>query len=209
MLYLANPTGEIAVHQAMRDGKLGFIKTPAQGNALIPGVVWCADNGCFGKGYPGDARWLDWLEGLRELSDTCLFATAPDVVGRARESLARSLPLLSEIRERGFRAALVAQDGMEEIPLPWDEFDALFIGGKKQEREWKLSQAATNLALEARARGKYIHLGRVNSRKRLRFARSIDVDGYDSVDGTFLKYGPRVNLPKLLRWLDEVNGGRA
>src|SRR4051812_1194794 len=115
MLYLANPTGDVAVHDAMRAGELGFINTPAQGNALIPDVWWCADNGCFGKGYPGDARWLDWLEGLRPDSELCLFATAPDVVGKAEESLARSLPHLPAIRERGFKAALVGQDGMEGL----------------------------------------------------------------------------------------------
>lgn len=202
LLYLANPTGEPAVHEAMRQGKLGFINTPAQGNSLIPGVAWCADNGCFGKGYPGDARWLDWLEGLSPHADLCLFAAAPDVVGKAKESLARSVPHLPAIRERGFKAALVGQDGMEDLELPWDEFDALFIGGGT---DWKLSEAASDLAREAKARGKHIHLGRVNSRKRLLFAKRV---GYDSVDGTFLVFGPRVNLPKLLKWLDEVNADR-
>lgn len=202
MFYFANPTGEPAVHQAMREGKLGFIKTPVQGNALIPGVTWCANNGCFGRGYPGDAQWLAWLANLAVSADLCSFATAPDVVGKAKESLARSIPHLPAIRARGFKAALVGQDGMEDLELPWDDFDAFFVGGST---EWKLSDAATGLALEAKARGKYIHLGRVNSRKRLRFAKAIGNGGYDSVDGTYLTFGPRVNLPKLLRWLDEVN----
>ncbi|WP_405928098.1 hypothetical protein OG554_05250 [Streptomyces griseus] len=30
--------------------------------------------------------------------------------------------------------------------------------------------------------------------------------GCDSVDGTFLAYGPDKNLPKLLSWLDELDG---
>lgn len=187
------------IHDAMRAGKLGFIKTPVQGNALIEGVVWCADNGCFGKGYPGDERWITWLGNLRPHRDLCLFATAPDVVGKAEESLNRSLPWLEPIRELGFPAALVAQDGMEDLDIPWDGFDALFIGGST---EWKLSEAARGLIVEANSRGKHTHLGRVNSRKRIRLAHSW---GCDSVDGTYLRFGPTVNLPKLLRWMDETN----
>ena len=42
-------------------------------------------------------------------------------------------------------------------------------------------------------------MGRVNSLRRLRLAAA---DGYDSVDGTFLAFGPDVNLPRLRAWLE-------
>jgi hypothetical protein len=48
------------------------------------------------------------------------------------------------------------------------------------------------------------HRSRVNSLTRLRYAVSI---GCDSVDGTYLAYGPDRNLPALLRWLATVSGG--
>lgn len=191
----------------MRERKIGFISTPMQGNKLIEGVLWCADNGCFGKGYPGDEGWLQWLEGLSHRADTCLFATAPDVVGDAEASLARSLPLLPKIRELGFKAALVAQDGMETMELPWDEFDCLFLGGKKTENsadEWKLGAGARALAVEARRRGKWVHCGRVNSGKRYRAMAPY----CDSCDGTFLRFGPDVNIPQLLGWVEEWNRQR-
>jgi hypothetical protein len=200
VLYLANPTGKSK--DAMKEGKLGFIATPAQGNPLIPGVTWCADNGCFGKGYPGDEKWLLWLESLKEHAGTCLFATAPDVVGDAKATLERSLPLLPKIRALGYPAALVAQDGLEDLEVPWDDFDALFVGGST---EWKLGPGATSLAAEAKRRGKHTHLGRVNSRRRVFFARLAIPGGYDSVDGTYLVFGPDVNLPKLLSWMEDVN----
>lgn len=199
----------------MRDGAIGFISTPLQGNKLIDGAAWCADNGCFGKGYPGDDKWLDWLETLVPYQDLCLFATAPDVVGDAEATLERSLPLLPKIRRRGYRAALVAQDGMEDLQVPWGEFDALFVGGTTK---WKLSDKANQLATEARDRGKHTHLGRVNSRRRVLYAKTAipaspptDINpsghpgGYDSVDGTYLVFGPDTNLPKLLGWMREVN----
>jgi hypothetical protein len=104
--------------------------------------------------------------------------------------------MLSRIREIGYRAALVGQDGMEHLDVPWDEFDCLFVGGST---EWKLGAGAEILIREAKRRGKWVHIGRVNSRKRyLKFA-----DLADSCDGTYLTFGPDVNLPKLLRWLED------
>ena len=55
---------------------------------------------------------------------------------------------------------------------------------------------------EAKRRGKHVHMGRVNSLTRLRYADHI---GCDSADGTYLVFGPDVNLPKLLDWLTAVN----
>lgn len=193
MLYLANPcTPE--VRDAMTRGELGTILTPAQGNRLPPAAVWAADNGCFGKGYPGDEAWLAWLGRHSPHADRCLFATAPDVVGDAAATLARSLPHLPAIRALGYPAALVAQDGLEHLTVPWGAFDVLFIGGST---EWKLGPAARRLVGEAKARGKHVHMGRVNSRRRWGYAEYI---GCDSVDGTFLAFGPDVNLPRLRGW---------
>jgi hypothetical protein len=82
--------------------------------------------------------------------------------------------------------------------VPWNEFDALFIGGTTA---WKLGPAAARLAQQGRQRGLWVHMGRVNSLRRLRYAASI---GRHSVDGTHLTYGPRRKLPELLGWLQTV-----
>lgn len=191
MLYLANPCAPKAV-AAMRDGLIGYMDTPAQGNARPAGVTWAADNGCFGAGYPGDDAWLAWL--TANSPDGCLFATAPDVVGDAAATLERSAPHLPAIRDLGYPAALVAQDGLTEGATPWDELDALFIGGTTA---WKLGPDAAALVAVAKRRGKHVHMGRVNSRRRWQYAEHI---GCDSVDGTYLTFGPDVNLPRLLGW---------
>lgn len=192
----------------MRKGMLGMIATPAQGNLLPDGTCWLADNGCFGNGYPGDDGYLEWLAGGRKFADRCVFATAPDVITRdeggslhpdAAATLERSAPMLPRIRAFGFKAALVAQNGLEDLPVPWDTFDALFVGG---DTAWKLGPAARALVAEANARGKWTHLGRVNSLRRLRYAAAI---GCDSADGTYLAFGPDTNLPKLLGWLRDVH----
>lgn len=194
MRYFANPCTSKVV-TAMRDGHLGYLDTPAQGNRRPAGVVWAADNGCFGKGYPGDDAWLAWLAGMDPAN--CLFATAPDVVGDAKATLARSTPFLPRIRALGYPAALVAQDGLEDLTIPWDEFDVLFVGGST---EWKLGRHARAIVREAKRRGKHVHMGRVNSARRYRYAEAI---GCDSADGTFLTFGPDANLPRLLAWQRE------
>lgn len=81
--------------------------------------------------------------------------------------------------------------------ISWDRFDWLFIGGTT---EWKLSQAVENLIDEAKRQGKKVHVGRVNSRQR--FRRFVTL-GADTADGTYLKFGPDTNLPKLLSWTNE------
>jgi hypothetical protein len=180
----------------MSAGKLGCIITPLQGQAVPPGAAWCADNGCFGKGYPGDDAWWKWLDSQPRYG--CVFAVAPDVVGDAAATMARSLPWLAKIRAAGFPAAYVAQDGSDTTPPPWGQFDVLFLGGST---EWKLGPAAVALTAEAVARGIPVHMGRVNSRKRMRHAQQT---GVTSCDGTLLTFGPDKHLPPLLRWVAEL-----
>jgi len=183
----------------MQAGLLGSIHTPKQGNKLPAKTVWCADNGCFGKGYPGDDKWLAWLGTYTaEERSRCLFATAPDVVGDAVATLVRSVPWLSAIRELGYPAAFVAQDGLENLVIPWDSFDVLFIGGST---DWKLGTDVKNIVAVAVSKGKTVHMGRVNSYKRIRYADSI---GCSTSDGTYISFGPDRNLPKALGWLEKL-----
>lgn len=197
MIYYANPCTP-AVVAAMQRNELGFIATPRQKNPRPAGVSWCADNGCFGKGYPGDEGLLAWLRS-HDPSD-CRFAVAPDVVGDARATFVRSAPFLEPIRRMGYPVAYVAQDGLTFETAPWHAFDVLFIGGTTA---WKLGSEARWLLKSAHKRGKWVHMGRVNTWSRLQYARDI---GCDSVDGTFLTFGPDKNLPRLLGWLKQIEG---
>jgi hypothetical protein len=71
----------------------------------------------------------------------------------------------------------------------------MFLGG---DTAWKCSDTARDVATEAQARGKWVHIGRVNSWRRLQLVADWPVD---SVDGTYLKYGPEVNGRRLAGWL--------
>ena len=192
MLYFGTPS-TVSVREAMTAGQLGCIVTPKQGNLIPAGAVLCADNGVYGNGWPGDDAWWRWLGTLP--AGRVRFAVAPDVVADAAATLDRSGPWLPRIRDLGMPAALVAQNGLENLEVPWGEFDCLFIGG---DTEWKLGAAARDLAGEAKARGKWVHMGRVNSERRIRYAAAI---GCDSVDGTYLRFGPDKLLPDVVAWL--------
>lgn len=189
MLYMATASGP-KVRDAMSAGLLGLINTP-QSRYLNHGVTWVADNGCFSDAFDED-KWWAWLQ--CQDPTRCLFAVAPDVVGDAAATIERSAPWLHRIRDIGFPVAFVLQDGQESLPVPWDDIDAVFIGGST---EWKLGRHARALAAEAKARVLWVHMGRVNSERRYQYARHI---GCDSADGTFLAFGPDVNLPRLLSW---------
>lgn len=177
---------------------IGFMTTPRQGNdRVIPLYpLWAADNGCFAQGdrFNPD-RWLRWLERNRAHQARCLFAVAPDVLGDAAATTRRALPFLPQIRALGYPAAYVAQDGLTAASTPWGAFDVLFVGGTDA---FKLGPAGAAIAAAARRRGVPMHMGRVNSLKRLRCCAAL---GIRSADGTFLAKAPDNNVPRLLRWL--------
>lgn len=196
MEYFATASGP-KVRDKMVDGTLCQIVTPAAGNRVQPNVRrWCADNAVFADKYPGDDKYLAWLAKRRWAADRCTFAVAPDVVGDAVATLVRSAPMFDQIRMAGFPVALAFQDGIRSSMVPWGCFDVAFIGGST---EWKIGQQAEALSWEARCRGKWVHMGRVNSAKRM--ARAVAM-GCDSVDGTFLAFAPDYRLPEVLAWLE-------
>ena len=177
---------------------VGVILTPASGTrldltSLFP--AFCCDNGCFAKGSQFDlSAYLNWLEAMAPAQGTCLFATAPDVVGDAAATWDRSAPVLPELRRLGYRSALVAQDGIDPATLDWGTFDVLFVGGTDR---FKLASSTFALVSEAKRRGKWAHLGRANSWRRL---RSAAVAGYDSADGTTMRFNTRRYGPEVARW---------
>jgi hypothetical protein len=203
--YFANPCGQ-AVIGSMLAGQIDYIDTPAQGNKRPDGVAWCADNGAFSDKFD-EGKWWQFLTDNAYAAKDCVFAVAPDVVADAAATIERSKPWLPKIKALGYPVAFVAQDGLgihwngslhagdlDGPTIEWGEFDCLFIGGSTG---WKLGAYARSLVHEAKRRGKWVHMGRVNSERRWRYADAI---GCDSVDGTFLTFGPDANLPRLLGW---------
>ena len=111
-----------------------------------------------------------------------LMATVEDWIAEARDALVAEVERL-----RGLANVF--------------EINVLFLGGMGR---WKESAGAQHLSRRAVDAGVSVHMGRVNSLRRLQLARYM---GCSSADGTFLAFGPNTNLPKLegfLRVLDNT-----
>lgn len=139
------------------------------------GRAWAADNDCY-QGLDADAfdLMLQRINGL----NGCLFVTVPDVVADANATATLWETWAPIVKSYNLPRALVLQDGITEPDVPWSELDAVFVGGST---EWKLGSQAATIVTEANKRNKWTHMGRVNTQRRIRYAKSI---GIKSVDGT-------------------------
>jgi hypothetical protein len=144
---------------------------------VVPaGMPWAADNAAFTRFDP-DAylRMLDTLHHRR--IPNCRFVSMPDVVGDAGATLRAFWRWRITVARYGFPLAFVAQDGLIARTAPWPWFDVLFVGGSTR---WKLGIQAHTLCGYAKALGKGVHIGRVNSPMRA----ELFADVADSIDGT-------------------------
>lgn len=191
------------------DAPVGHLITPHTGNDIAgiaaTGRPWAADNGCFtGLDAPAFEAMLRAIEATEArigrvdwpARTRCLWVTVPDVVGDARATL----ELWREWRHRvrphvGDRLALVAQDGAEGLRLPWHQLRCLFVGGST---EWKEGDGAAHLIARAKSLGKLVHVGRVNTERRVRL---LDGLGVDSIDGTQFSMFPDTYIP---RWAERL-----
>jgi hypothetical protein len=193
VIYYANPSTE-PIRDEMARGRLGCIVTPYQGNVTFPDE-WdvIADNGCFSGKWTAQ-RWWRWL---LEQPRSIRFAVCPDVFDPSGPCHAPTLERWHEwapkMERHGFTPAFVCQVGATPDSVP--DAPVLFLGGTT---EWKLGPVAEAITRKAKAEGRWVHMGRVNSWRRLDLAAYW---GCDSVDGTYLTFGPDVNLPRLLRWM--------
>lgn len=176
-----------------RNGHLGVLCSPrcVYGDD-IQEWRWAADNDAFSKWNEGKYRaMLDRIKGRVG----CLFVTAPDVVGDAKQTVRNFYEWAADLNRTEQPIALVGQDGLDTKDVPWEAIDAFFVGGTT---EWKLSIPAYRLMREAKDRGKWVHMGRVNSVERVKYARWV---GCDSVDGTSFSWFRDTYLPFYLRML--------
>ena len=171
---------------------LGLMIQP--GNSLWRQIglypFFAADNGCYGDRFDAD-RWRRTLDYAAGWGDRCLFAVVPDVYADHPGTLALWPEWVDEVTNRGLPPAFVCQNGSTPDDVP-DDAAAVFIGG---DTEWKLSRFAWAQVAAARARGRWAHVGRVNTAVRW---GSVRIFGADSADGTLVKHGPRVEMIRQL-----------
>lgn len=161
--------------------------------------IWAADNDAFSGFNP--KKYLKMLDGIAGAKNPPAFVTAPDVVCDHFATTDLLCKWLPELRQRGLPVGFVLQNGCEAAWdyhigsgawFPWEEVDCFFIGG---DTAFKFSPFIQHFTAFA-AHEKWIHMGRVNSAKRLRYAMRI---GCHSCDGSGMaRFTDRVLLPLIL-----------
>ena len=156
--------------------KVYQLLTPLTRYRRVRDEMFAIDNGAF-SGF-NEKAFTALLKREYEFKDKCKFVCCPDVVGDCHKTLKLFNEWSAKLKE--WPLAFVAQDGQEIDSVPWDEIKALFIGGSTR---FKLSSQVEKLIKSAKDRGKWVHVGRVNSPERFNWFESL---GADSCDGTGL-----------------------
>jgi len=197
MLWMGTSPNEPDVNAMLNRHEIGLMCQP-RSHPPRAGWLWAADNGCFAASFRED-RWRSWLEKDHPRAG-CLLATVPDVMGDHSGTMMLFRKWHEYVRDLRYPVAFVAQDGADVSNIPWSDFDVLFIGGTTS---FKQGMNSGLIARVARERGKWVHVGRVNSFKRLAHWAEIA----DSADGTFLAFGPQKNAPRVKGWVEALRRG--
>lgn len=186
MICCASRTATTRNIAALKGAGWGWIVGPLdQRGPRLHGMRHALDNGAwpaFAQGVPWDER--AFRRALDDFGPTADFIVLPDVVADREASLARTHAWLPELLARpdlGRARLLIAiQDGMtfaDIEPLLINPRVGLFIGGST---EWKVASIIP-LSIWAKERGRYVHVGRVNTARRIAICAA---GGVDSIDGT-------------------------
>lgn len=177
MIVLLNTSHDLDVAERELGCPVGELFTPLNGfRPQRPDGIYAIDNGAYAR-FDAES-FVRLLERHKSRRAFCRFVAVPDVVGSARRTLEVFDGWYSRLH--GWPLALVAQDGLEDLPIPWELIESIFVGGTTC---WKLSAESAAVTRAAKALGKWVHFGRVNTPARYEYAESL---GCDSIDGTGL-----------------------
>lgn len=143
---------------------------------------WCFDSGTFTKPFD-ENNWKEKLLRYENFKSKCSFVVVPDVVYDYKRTLDRFYKYRDFVKNNNYPCAFVTQDGISIEDIPFEFFDVLFIGGSN---EHKLGEEAQEIINIAKILHKPIHVGRVNSKKRLH-----KFSNCDSWDGSHLGFYPK------------------
>jgi hypothetical protein len=177
--------------------EFGYLIAPGIRGIRAPiadGAIWALDNGAYSGTSP--QKFLRLADTYRPHTGTCLFAVALDTVSDHAATLRAWPNWRNQLAHRGYKVAFAAQDGCTVDTVPWAELGALFIGGSDEFKD----RLSVPIIREAKERGIWVHVGRVNWRRRVHFCLSL---GVDSIDGTGFARAPKRRLAEFDRWVGE------
>lgn len=178
MLYLSGTYSQVLPQYRDQFGYMLNVNQQIGGEREAMQYPWMLDNGAFSRSWNEDT-WRRRLQQLAPHNANCIAAVVPDVILDAAETLARWFEYAPSVKALGYKAAFATQNGCTVDMIPWSEVDVLFVGGSDAHRK----QECWPLLTEAKRRGLWVHVGRVNSASAImRYCKA------DSVDGTYFKF---------------------
>lgn len=163
-------------------------------------MCWAVDNGCFKRYEP--EKILNTLKRYQGV-ENCLFFVAPDVVCNHDATLKLFHEWRDVIKGYGYPIAFVCQNGATIENVPFEQIDAVFIGG---DNNYKYSGYVDAILHRAGWLGIHRHQGRLSSFKRFNWfekhCESFDSSGFsrwpDAMTGQHIKW---INTPRTTRMI--------
>lgn len=195
MIPYASRTGTRRNLAALRAARWRLIVS-ARGVHRSEGMQYAIDNGAWTahtKGEPFDAR--SFVRCCDRLSAGADFIVCPDIVAGGLRSLEFSMRWLPRVRGWDRPVLLAVQDGMtpDHVRSLVGPSLGLFVGGST---DWKLSTLKQWGRL-ARIVGCWLHIGRVNTARRIHLCHDAGAHSFDGSSAT--------RWQKNLRKLDQAN----
>lgn len=170
MIMPTNNTSGIVHYLAGKyPGKMGLLMSPNGWRRPPWYMPYALDNGSFIKWEP---EIFQKMLLKNRVHHKPLWVVVPDVVGDAKATMEMWHQWKDAVSSFGYPLAFAAQDGMEPQDVPKEAY-CCFVGGTT---EWKLENAH-----KFKGTCEWLHIGRVSTGARLRWAEKL---GADSCDGT-------------------------
>lgn len=192
-------------HSVLGQDHLGHLVTPQNGNTLgqllRTGLPWACDNAAFSN--PDDRKFwnmvIDSWEWLH--FNPPMWIAVPDIVCNHAATVELFESWLAEweyeIGDAPWPLAFVLQNGATIDSVPWDRIECVFVGG---DDTFKLKDCL-ELVDHAKQLGKLVHVGRVNTLCRIRYAFDL---GADTIDGTGFSMYPDKKIERALKEIARV-----
>ena len=170
-------TGTRSTLQLLRDNGWNLLVVAGQ-KLQTHGFQYALDNGAwssFQNGLPFNVH--EFEKAVTKLGDNAEFIVVPDIVEGGLESLRFSESWLPTLDGIGKRRLIAVQDGMTTAdvePILSTEI-GIFIGGSTEFKENTMPEWGR----VCRDKNAYLHVGRVNSRRRIKLCATCGVHSFD------------------------------
>lgn len=186
LLGYASRTGTRSTLAALREARWGLLVSATGHHLNHDFPIWALDNGAW-TAYQSGKDWdpVPFLKLCSKLGEGAQWVVVPDIVAGGLASLELSLDWLPKLVGVAKHRLLAVQDGMspEDIKPYLSSSVGIFVGGST---EWKLNTLNSWGAL-AKETNCYLHIGRVNTIKRINRCQDA---GAHSFDGTSITRFP-------------------